>query len=82
MNADQILEGLVAVAREHLEHEGDLDPAAPLVEVLELDSIRLLTLIVEVENHFRVCLEEGDEEGLETAGDLVDLIGRRLADAG
>jgi acyl carrier protein len=82
VNKDRILEGLVAVAREHLDHEGDLDPAASLVEVLELDSIRLLTLIVEVENHFRICLEEGDEDRLETAGDLVDLIGRRLANAG
>ncbi len=82
MNADRILEGLVAVAREHLDHEGGLEASSPLVEVLELDSIRLLTLIVEVENHFRVCLEEGDEKGLETAGDLVALIGRRLANAG
>jgi acyl carrier protein len=82
VNADQILKGLVAVAREHLDYEGDLQTSSPLVEVLELDSIRLLTLIVEVENHFRVCLEEGDEKGLETAGDLVDLIGRRLANAG
>jgi len=81
VNRESILEGLVAVAREHLDHEGGLEVSSPLVQVLELDSIRLLTLIVEVENHFQVCLEEGDEQGLETAGDLVDLIGRRLANA-
>ena len=42
-----------------------------LVEDLRLDSIRLLTLAVEVENRFRVRLDEVDEAGIETVGDLV-----------
>ncbi len=50
-----------------------------LAEALELDSIRMLTLVVELENHFDICLEEGDEEGVETVGDLVAVLLLRLA---
>jgi acyl carrier protein len=50
-----------------------------LVEDLELDSIRLLTLAVEVENHFRICLDEDDDRAVETVGDLVAVVRRELA---
>ena len=45
---------------------------------MQLDSLRLLTLVLEVENRFRICLDDGDELAVETAGDLVALIRRRL----
>lgn len=76
---EDILAGIRAVAAEHLEFTGEVTPETRLVEVLELDSVRLLTLVVEVENHFDVCLEEGDEDGVETAGDLVAVLRKRLA---
>ncbi|MEE2750727.1 MAG: acyl carrier protein [Myxococcota bacterium] len=78
MTSDEILKGLQTVARDHLDFEGDLDPKASIVNVLELDSIRMLTLVVEVENHFQICLEEGDEQELVTASDLVEVIRRRV----
>lgn len=74
----EILAGIAAVARRHLDHDGPLDPGMRLVEDLELDSIRLLTLAVEVENHFRVCLDEEDDRGIETVGDLVAVVRREL----
>ncbi|MCP4808164.1 MAG: acyl carrier protein [Proteobacteria bacterium] len=78
MTEEDILDGIRSVAREHLDYEGEVTTATPLVDALELDSVRLLTLVVEVENHFDVCLEEGDEEGVETAGDLVAVLQKRL----
>jgi acyl carrier protein len=51
-----------------------------LVEDLRLDSIRLLTLAVEVENRFRVRLDELDEGGIETVGDLVATVKRKLGE--
>jgi len=48
---------------------------------LQLDSLKQLTLVVELENHFRVRFDSGDEEGLETVGDIVRLIGRRLSES-
>lgn len=79
MNDDEILAGVRSVAREHLGYGGDLAPGMRLVEDLELDSIRLLTLAVEVENRFRVRLDEVDEAAIETVGDLVAVVRRKLA---
>ncbi len=78
MNEEDILEGVRSVAAEHLDFEGEIELATPLVQALELDSMRQLTLVVELENHFDVCLEEGDEDGIETVGDLVDVLRRRI----
>lgn len=74
-----ILAGIAEVARQHVGHAGPLEPPMRLVEDLELDSIRLLTLAVEVENRFRVRLDEADEAGIVTVGDLVAAVGRKLA---
>jgi acyl carrier protein len=82
MTDAEIRAGIAQVARQHLGYDGPLDDDAPLVEVLRLDSLRLLTLVAELENHFRVILEEGDEAGLERVGDLVAVLRRRLAEAG
>ncbi|HEY8021306.1 MAG TPA: acyl carrier protein [Thermoanaerobaculia bacterium] len=79
MNERSILAGIAAVAREHLGWEGPLTPEMRLVEDLRLDSIRLLTLAAEVENRFRVMLAEEDELGIETVGDLIAIVRRKLA---
>jgi len=51
-----------------------------LVEDLRLDSVRLLTLAMEVENRFRVRLDELDEGAIETVGDLVATVRKKLDD--
>jgi acyl carrier protein len=73
-----ILDAINSVAAEHLDAANIVTLDAKLVETLELDSIRLLTLVVELENHFQICLEEGDEDGVETGADLVALLRTRL----
>jgi acyl-CoA synthetase (AMP-forming)/AMP-acid ligase II len=78
MNRSDILLGIEAVANDCLDFEGTLSEDSALASVLELDSVRLLTLVVELEDHFQVCLEEGDEQGLETVGDLAGLLQLRL----
>ena len=82
MTREEVLAGVAAVARAHLDWRGPVEPAMRLVEDLELDSLRRLTLAVEVENLFRVKLEPEDEAGLETVGDLVGLVKRKLGDPG
>lgn len=74
MSDAAILAEIETVAREHLDHRGELTRETRIVEALRLDSVRLLTLVVEVENRFRIALPEGDEAGIETVGDLVDAI--------
>lgn len=78
MSADRdTLREVERLAREKLDWHGDLEPAMRLIEDLELDSMRRLTLAIEVENHFRIRLDEADETALETVGDLVDVIARK-----
>jgi acyl carrier protein len=78
MSDDAILAGILEVARHHLGWEGTLTPEMRLVEDLSLDSVRLLTLAAEVENRFRVFLDELDEGAIETVGDLVAVVRRKL----
>jgi len=76
LTEQEILAGVTEVARTHLGWEGPLDPELRLVEDLELDSIKSLTLALEVENYFRVCLDE--EAGILTVGDLVRVVGEHI----
>ena len=80
MSDEAILAGVAEVARVHLGWEDPLTPDMRLVEDLRLDSIRLLTLAVEVENRFRVRLDELDEGGIERVGDLVATVKRKLGE--
>ncbi len=78
----EILADIERVAREHLAGPHPLPPLRPetrLVEDLRLDSLRLLTLVIEVENRFRIRLDEGDEAAIETVGDLVRVIEAKRA---
>jgi acyl carrier protein len=80
MRPDEVLAGIENVAREHVDFDGHLRREMRLVEDLELDSLGALTLAVEVENRFRIRLEPEVEAEIETVGDLVDVVGRLLAD--
>jgi acyl carrier protein len=79
MNDREVLNAIETVAREHVGFAGELSPELRLVEDLELDSLKALTLAVEVENHFRVSLEPEVEAEIATVGDLVAAIRRLLA---
>jgi acyl carrier protein len=78
MSDRAILEGIAQVARDHLGWEGPLTPEMRLIEDLRLDSVRLLTLAAEVENRFRVLLDERDEAGIETVADLIAIVRRKI----
>ena len=79
MTEDKILQRIATVAREKLDLEVELRRDMRLVEDLALDSIRLMTLAMEVEDRFRICLDEEDERGIVTVADLVAVVGRKLA---
>jgi acyl carrier protein len=75
---EMILAGIAEVARRHLDWQGPFTAEMRLIEDLRLDSIRLFTLAAEVENRFRVLLDEADEARIETVGDLVAIVRRKL----
>lgn len=79
---ETLLKGIRLVAAEHLQYQDPIVPQTRLVEGMALDSIRMLTLVVELENHFKVMLEEGDEEGIETVIDLMQVLRSRMGPEG
>jgi acyl carrier protein len=73
-----VLEAIAEVARDQLGFAGELRPEHRLAEDLELDSLKILTLAVEVENRFRICLDPDSEAQIVTVGDLVATVRRKL----
>lgn len=76
---EQIRRGIEELARQESDWDGELQDGLRLVEDLRLDSIRVLSLAVAVEDRFRIRLDEGDEAAIATVGDLVSTVGRKLA---
>ena len=79
MSRVDIESGIRSVAATHLTEVPELDAEARLVEDLDLDSLEILTLSFEIENHFDIILEPDDEQAIVTVGDLADTIERLLA---
>ncbi|HVP31808.1 MAG TPA: acyl carrier protein [Myxococcota bacterium] len=78
MTRQEILDRIRQVARERLELDAPLRPDAHLLRDLELDSLRQLSFVIELENEFAICFEPEDEGGLETVDDVVDVVMQRL----
>ncbi len=76
MTDAEILGGIAEIARRELGWEGPVRREMRLVEELNLDSLKLLTLAVAVENRFRVRLGPEDEAELETVADLIGAVRR------
>jgi acyl carrier protein len=64
-----------------LGYTGPLEARLRLIEDLRLDSLGRLTLAVEVEDHFRLCLSADDEAAILTVGDLERVIVAKLEGA-
>lgn len=79
---ESVLVSIRQLAAKELDYAGRVDADSRLVEDLGLDSIRLLTLAVAVEDHFGICLDEDDEAALETVGDLIAVVERKRSAGG
>jgi len=72
------IRGTLADIAAKLGYRGALSPELRLVEDLRLDSVGILTLAVEVEDRFRVCLDAADEAAIRTIGDLERILRAKL----
>lgn len=79
MREDEILRTIERLAHDHLEWSGPVTPEMDLVEDLQLDSLKLLTLAVQAENHFQICFEPEEEAKIRRVSDLVSVIERKLS---
>lgn len=76
---DEIVARIAAVARRHVEFDGELAVGQRLVEDLGLDSLKLLVLAAEVENEFRVAFDPEEEAAITTVGELAAAVEQKLA---
>jgi acyl carrier protein len=76
---EAVLERIRAIAATRLRITAPVDLDSDLARDLRLDSIAMLSLVVEIENEFEICLEPDDEHGIATVGDVVTLLLQRLS---
>ena len=74
---DEVLGEIGRVLREELGMQREVRPGDDLVRDLQLDSVGLLTLVVDLEDHFRVALKEEDAAIVRTVAELAALVLRR-----
>jgi len=74
MTRTELLDRVQTVSKDLL---GQSLPDGSLAETL--DSMQLMTLVVGIEDEFRVAFEPEDETGIDTLADVLDLLERRLA---
>ena len=72
-----VLAAIEEVLRRELQLTTSVRPESRLAEELQLDSVSLLTLVVELENRFRVALHEEDAGEVRSVLDLARLVVRR-----
>lgn len=67
------------IVSQELDWQGAVEPAHHLMRDLQLDSLGLTVLAVELENRFRIRLSMEDSVGVSTVGDLMRLVAARTA---
>lgn len=67
------------IVSQELDWKGPVEPSQHLMKDLQLDSLGLTVLAVELENRFRIRLSMEDSVGVSTVGDLVRLVASRAA---
>ncbi|HEX8439107.1 acyl carrier protein [Archangium sp.] len=65
------------ILAQELDWKGPVEPAHHLMRELQLDSLGLTVLAVELENRFRIRLSMEDSLGVSTVGDLMRLVASR-----
>ena len=54
--------------------ENDIDESSNLAEDLGADSLDAVELIMEIEDHFDISIDEEDAQDLQTVQDIIDYI--------
>jgi acyl carrier protein len=78
---DEVLGEIRRVLREELGLAREARPDDDLIADLQLDSVGLLTLVVGLEDRFRVVLAEEDAAAVRTVRDLAALVAQRRGEA-
>ena len=75
--ASEVTAEIARVLRDELGLSREVKPGDDLVTDLQLDSVGLLTLVVGLEDRFRIALQEEDASRVRTVAELAALVARR-----
>jgi acyl carrier protein len=83
LGSDRVLQHIRNVAKEHLnmtdEQIAAINPDAPILAELPLDSLSQVVLATSIESDFKLTLEPEDWQNVRTVRDLVTLVHSRAA---
>lgn len=71
----ELLELLYQETGQRYEH---LEDTVTLREGLGLDSVDLVSLVMQIESRYHICLDSKELQGVEKVGDLLDVLERKL----
>ena len=83
LDRESIKKNVLELAREHIDF-GDAAADTDLETMLgddlgeHLDSIKLFSLVVAIEDHYKICLEPEDDQSITSLEDVVNTIIRLL----
>ena len=75
---NDIFDPIERILREHCAVQEKITLDSRLQEDLGLDSMGLLTLALETENHFDLCLDEPPDQPPTSVREIVELVALRL----
>ncbi|QRN98659.1 acyl carrier protein [Archangium violaceum] len=75
-----VLAEIRRIVSQELDWRGAVEPSHHLMKDLQLDSLGLTVLAVELENRFRIRLSVEDSVGVSTVEDLMRLVASRTAE--
>lgn len=78
LSPDAIRATLHKLAIEHLRRDAPL-PEGDLSA--HLDSMQRLSLVVAIEDHYRICFDPEDDEAVHTLDDVIAIVHRKLGES-
>ena len=80
MSRDQIRNDLLDLLKEETwEEMEDVKDSSKIREDLQLDSVDMISLVLRIENKYRIKFGNDDLAGIDTVGNLLDFIETRIA---
>lgn len=80
MTREELIEKVNEALSEEFETpKEDMLPDAPMMEVLDLDSLDIVDVVVLVEEHFGFVMKKEDFRGIKSFADFYDFVESRMA---
>jgi acyl carrier protein len=81
-NSDTLRAEITTVLKSYAEGATDLEDKAELVADLGLDSLAVMEVVADIEDKFKLTIDDEDLQAVTTVGDVIKAIETRLRDDG